>query len=222
MSVKFQGFQAMLSELVIPYIPCQAHRLRPINTFVGHSCEASIIICEQFATLESLYVFFSSSTKRSFSLDKIEGSLKLRNLSKTRWTARAQSLWAVWLFSEGIVSVLHEISTNSNIDKKTRVQALGLEKKCLSINFIICMYFMNHIMYQMKILTETLETKDLNIVDALILIDSLIKSLTETRNNNTLINELIASAKLFCLKIDIDINGDFNHHHRKRLKPKKK
>lgn len=195
----------MLSELVIPYIPCQAHRL---NTFVGHSCEASIIICEQFATLESLYVFFSSSTKRSFSLDKtlskIEGSLKLCNLSKTRWTARTQSLWAVWLFSEGIVSVLHEISTNSNIDKKNRVQALGLEKKCLSIDFIICMYFMNHIMYQMKILTETLETKDLNIVDALILIDSLIKSLTETRNNNTLINELIASAKLFCLKLDID------------------
>jgi len=50
-------------------------------------------------------------------------------------------------------------------------------------------------MFQLKILTETLETKSLNIVDALILIDSSIKSLTETRNNSTLINELIASAK---------------------------
>jgi len=59
-------------------------------------------------------------------------------------------------------------TTNSNIDKKTRVQALGLEKKCLSIDFIICMYFMKHnIMYQMKILSKILETKDLNIVDAL-------------------------------------------------------
>ena len=73
----------------------------------------------------------------------------------------------------------------------------------------------------MKILTETLETKDLNIVDALILIDSSIKSLTETKNNSTLINELIASAKSFCLKLDIDFDGDFNQHHRKRLKPKK-
>ncbi|CAI6370683.1 unnamed protein product [Macrosiphum euphorbiae] len=73
----------------------------------------------------------------------------------------------------------------------------------------------------MKILTETLETKDLNIVDALILIDSSIKSLTETRNNSTLINELIPSAKSFCLKLDIDFDGDFNQHHRKRLKPKK-
>lgn len=99
MSGKFQGAQAMLSELVgyhIPYIPCQAHRL---NTFVEHSYESSIIVCELFTTLESLYVFFSSSTKGSCSLDKtlseIEGSLKLRNLCKTRWTARAESVRAV-------------------------------------------------------------------------------------------------------------------------------
>jgi len=105
--------------------------------------------------------------------------------------------------------------------KKTRVQALGLEKKCLSIDFIICMYFMNYIMYQMKILTEMLETKDLNIIYVLILIDSSIKSLTETRNNKILINELIASAKLFCLKLDINFDRNFNQHHRKRLKPKK-
>ncbi|XP_050064221.1 zinc finger MYM-type protein 1-like [Aphis gossypii] len=225
MSGKFQGAQAMLSELVgyhIHYIPCRAHRL---NTFVEHSCESSIIVCELFTSLESLYVFFSSSTKRSCSLEKtlseIEGSLKLRNLSKTRWTARAESVRVVWLSFEGIVSVLHEISINSSIDKKTRVQALGLEKKCLSIDFIIYLYFMNHIMYQMKILTEMLETKDLNIVDALILIDSSIKSLTETRNNEILINELIASAKSFFLKLDIDFIGDFNQHHRKRSKPRK-
>ncbi len=51
-------------------------------------------------------------------LSEIEGSLKLRNLSKTRRTARAESVRAVWLSFEGIVSVLHEISTNSSIDKK--------------------------------------------------------------------------------------------------------
>lgn len=122
MSGKFQGAHAMLSEQVgyhIPYIPCQAHRL---NIFVEHSCEASIIVSELFSTLESLYVFFSSSTKRSCSLDKtlsyIEGSLKLHNLSKAKCTAKAESDQAVWLFFEAIVSVLHELSTNSNIDKK--------------------------------------------------------------------------------------------------------
>jgi len=70
MSGKFQRAQAMLSELFgyhIPYIPCQAYRL---NAFVEHSCETSIIVCELFSTLESLYVFFSSSTKKSFTLDK--------------------------------------------------------------------------------------------------------------------------------------------------------
>jgi len=175
-----------------------------------------------YTFLNTFYIFiFKRSITLDKALSKIEGSLKLRNLSKTRWTARAESLRAVWLSFEEIVSVLHEISTKSTIDKKTKVQALGLENKCLSIDFIIYMYFMNHIMYQMKILTETLETKDLNIVDTLILIDSSIKSLTETRNNSTLINELIASAKSFCLKLDIDFDGDFKQHHRKRLKPKK-
>ncbi|CAI6353343.1 unnamed protein product [Macrosiphum euphorbiae] len=93
MSDHLQGTQAMLSKIVghnKPYIPCQAHRL---NTFVEHSCDASIIVAELFNTLESLYVFFSSSTKRGGYLQKklleIEGSLKLRNLSKTRWTAQS-------------------------------------------------------------------------------------------------------------------------------------
>jgi len=82
----------------------------------------SKVFCKLFFTLESLYVFFSSSTKQSFTLDKtlskIEGSLKLRYLSETRWTARAESLQAVWPSFEGIVSVLYEISIKSNIDKK--------------------------------------------------------------------------------------------------------
>lgn len=46
-------------------------------------------------------------------------------------------------------------------------------------------------MYQMKIVTRMLETKYLNTVDALKIVKSSIKSLTETRNNGTLINKLI-------------------------------
>lgn len=91
-----KGAQRCFSELVghtVPYIPCQAHRL---NTFLEHCCKASHIIGNFIDILESIYVFFSASTKRSSNLmermEKIEGSLKLRNLSKTRWTARAESI----------------------------------------------------------------------------------------------------------------------------------
>jgi hypothetical protein len=50
-------------------------------------------------------------------------------LFKTRWTARAEFVRTVWLSFEAIVSVLHEISKNSNIDKNSRAQALDFELK---------------------------------------------------------------------------------------------
>ena len=77
---KFQGAQAMSTEPVgyhIPFIPCQAHQL---NIFVKFSCERSIVTCEHFSKLKTLYVFFYLSTKWSCSLDKtltnIEESLE--------------------------------------------------------------------------------------------------------------------------------------------------
>jgi hypothetical protein len=64
MSGQFNGAQQKLQEKLnqnIPYVPCQGHRT---NTVVEHSCDASVIVKEMFNILESLYVFFSSSTKR--------------------------------------------------------------------------------------------------------------------------------------------------------------
>lgn len=65
MSGKTEGVHTKLSALIghtAPYIPCQAHRTYP---GLEHSCEASLIITEFFNVLEELYVFFSSSTKRT-------------------------------------------------------------------------------------------------------------------------------------------------------------
>ncbi|CAB3988472.1 zinc finger MYM-type 1-like [Paramuricea clavata] len=94
MSGEFNGAQKNLSELVgrhIPYIPCQAHRC---NTVIEHSCNASAIVQEMFEILQALYVFFTSSTKRfqplKDEITKVENCLMLRNLSKTRWSARAE------------------------------------------------------------------------------------------------------------------------------------
>lgn len=100
MSGQFNGAQQKLSEAIgrkIPYIPCKAHR---INTFIEHACNSSLIIYDLFSIIQELYVFFSSSTKRYrpllIKLDEIENSLKLRNLSQTRWTARAEALKSLW------------------------------------------------------------------------------------------------------------------------------
>lgn len=102
MSGKNLGTQAMLSRIVghtIPFIPCQAHRT---NTFIEHSCSAITTISNFFSVLESLYVFFTSSTKRYYYLNnkllEVHIKLKLCNLSMTRWTARAESIKTVGFY----------------------------------------------------------------------------------------------------------------------------
>jgi len=131
MSGKFNGTHVKLSELTghrIPFISCQAYRL---NTFLEHSCNANTIIANMVDSLENLYVFFSASSKRygllNIKLSEIGNALQQKNLSKTRWTARAESVKAVWGSLKAIIKSLDEICTdNGNFDKLTRSKALGL------------------------------------------------------------------------------------------------
>lgn len=95
-------------------------------------------------------------------LSDIENALQLKNLLKTRWTARAESIKAIWGSLEAIIKSLDQIcSDNGNFDKGTRSKALGLQKQLLSFDFIVSIIFMKNIMYKLKCLNETLETKHL-------------------------------------------------------------
>lgn len=225
MSGKINGTQQKLSELLghtVLFIPCQAHR---INTFLEHSCNASVIVGDLFLVLEHMYVFFSSSTKRyahlQKSLSEIENSLQLRNLSKTRWTARAESIKAVWVSFDSIVKTLEEMSTAQYFDKNTRSQALGIAKKILTFDFVVTLYFMKNVMYKMKILTESFEAKDLNIIDALMLLNSSTDIFNDINNDSIGMDNLIDSSINYAHQLNINPESDFNKIHRRRLLPKR-
>jgi len=66
-----------------------------------------------------------------------------------------------------------------------------------------------------------LEDTELNIVDALMLIDYSITSINEMNSDDTSINNLVSSAIQFSEQLGIDAVSDYNHHHRRRLVPKK-
>jgi hypothetical protein len=185
MSGEFNGAQKNLSELVgrhIPYIPCQAHRC---NTVIEHSCNASAIVREMFEILQALYVFFTSSTKRfqplKDEITKVENCLMLRNLSKTRWSARAESIQAVWTSFEVILDVLYAVT--SKADAKTKTQALGLRKKMLSLDFVVALMFMKNIAYKTKSLVVELQSVELNILDATGLVDGTLSIMQKLRDD---------------------------------------
>ncbi len=221
----YQGTQAKLSELVghhIPYIPCQAHRL---NIFIEHACARSLTIADLFAVLESLYEFFSSSTKRYDRLNErlmeIGNALQLKNLSKTRWAARAESIRAVWASLENIITITEEISNDTKVDTSTRSSAFALLKKLLNFDFIASLYFMKNLIFKLKLATDALQAVELNIIDAITLLDSLHENLVELRNDTTAIDDLITAAAQFAIKFDMDPEADFCRYHRSRRPPKK-
>ena len=77
---------------------------------------------EPFITLQTVYAFFVGNTKRfavlTDKLDSIENPVSLRNLSGTQWTARAESFCAMWVFYDGVLDVLQEISNSPFVDAK--------------------------------------------------------------------------------------------------------
>lgn len=114
-------------------------------------CDRTLHI-PMFDIIQELYVFFTSSTKRFQPLKdqvgEVEKSLMLRNLSKTRWSARAESVQAVWTSFEAIVAVLQHIGGNPDIDKMTRTKASGLKKKMLDLDFIVHVHEKHHVQVQ--------------------------------------------------------------------------
>jgi hypothetical protein len=80
----------------------------------------------------------------------------------------------------------------------------------LSFDFIVAMYFMKNIMYKMKILTEKLEAIELNVIDALMLLNNAIEILKDINNDDIGMNNLVESSIQFACKLGIDPNYDFN------------
>lgn len=225
MSGKFNGTQKKISDLLgreIPYVPCQAHRT---NTAIEHCSKSSRLVTDMFNILEELYVFFNSSTKRyqtlNANLQQIENSLSLKNLSKTRWTARAETLNAVNISMEIIIKTLEDISTSVNVDSSTKGKAYGLFKRILNFDFICCLMFLKTVFLKMKIVTKILESDKLNVIDAFSIINSVKNTLQTIRSNPVEVNNLIEASKTFAASLDVNADEDFKRHHRRKVIPKK-
>ena len=201
----------------VPYFPCLAHRF---NTTVEHSCEASVAVCKKFEILQELFVFFTSSTKRySVFCDKMKendsgGALELRNLSATRWRARADSIRAVWSSFDEITQGLEELEDSD--DNKTKAKAENLLARVRSFQFIVMIMFMKSVMIKTKILTKQVQSVNINIVDTLESAKVTISTLRHLRDDEQNLNNLITAAVEFSERHGVDANGEYQRQHRLR------
>ena len=91
--------------------------------------------------------FFSRSCKRSAvlreNLQEVENALQLRNLSKTRWVYRSESIDAMWRSLSAVKDALDSLSSLRSVDKPTRDNASRLYDHVVDFNFMFALMYMH-------------------------------------------------------------------------------
>ena len=101
----------------------------------------------------------AKSTKRNKELkeklEEVENALMLRNLSKTRWVARVESMQAIWRSPEAIVDTF--VSLENSKDRETKTKASGLLNSVRNIDFLCGFMLLKNIMLKAKMLSDYLQ-----------------------------------------------------------------
>ena len=87
-----------------------------------------------------------------------------------------ESIDAVSRSYEVIPDAIEKIITAKNVDPKVKEKGNGLKKKLATFDFLFTLMFMRIIMTKTKILTKQLQEEELNIVDALTIIDATVEN----------------------------------------------
>eukprot|EP00795_Rhopilema_esculentum_P016397 gene16397-7801_t len=109
------------------------------------------------------------------SVEGVEHDLKLRNLSKTRWTARAESIRALWISYEEVKESLDTIASS----------------------------------------------KELNVIDAMIIVKCAVKRLSEIRANADEMEPQIQAGISFTEKLGQHPFAEFQRKHRVKRQPRR-
>ena len=152
---------------------------------------------------------------------KVENSLKLRNLSKTRWIARAESIRAVWMSYDAVKDTLAAIKTSSESDNNTNASATDLHDKMESVDFVLSIMSMKNIMITSKRITEALQAENLNVVDAIIIIMATAESVKRINDDEKAMDDEIQAGIVFAKKLGGNPEAEFSRKHRVRRPPRR-
>ena len=224
MSGIYNGAQKKLSEKVereIIYVPCIAHGA---NLVSEHSSNSSPLIKSMYEVLEAIYVFFNASTKRSKVLvdllEKVENALQLKNLSKTRWTVRPESVDAVWRSFETVVEALRELSCSEKADSETKAKASRLLGRLLRFDFIVALMFAKNVFVKTKMTTKVLERETLDITGAIEALKITGESIRRISESDAEIDNLVNASVSFASNLEVDAVSEYKKYHRTRRLPR--
>ena len=168
MSGELTGLQTRVKEIApnALYIHCCAHNL---NLVLIDAVSSNLQAKHFFGTLESLYVFFSSSLPRLSILKDEQRKLvdsfmhkikSIKGLSDTRWSSRKDAVEAVLQSLPALILALKRILKGEiNCTAKQLSDASGLLTNLTKIEFLIFLFFWKKILDDSYYLSMYLQKK---------------------------------------------------------------
>ncbi|CAF4027517.1 unnamed protein product [Adineta steineri] len=226
MSGEFNGVQTKISEKLqrhVRYIPCSSHRS---NTVVKHASLVHLDIDCFFGILQSIYVFFTSSTKRLSVLDDTTSSNLFSLIPKTttsiRWNAKYASIRSVYESIDEILRALDMITEDKlNFDLETRQQSNSINKNIRTFNFFTYLIFMKNLMSMTNSITTQFQAEKLDLISAAELLAQTVKLLETERSNEINLNNLILISEKKSKTYGVDPEIEFSRKHRIKKPPKR-
>lgn len=175
------------------YVHCNSHVL---NLSIASSSKLPQIR-NMIDSINETFLFFRNSPKRQHLLESIiENQLpdsrvqKLKGLCKTRWVERHTCLETFLELYQPVVLSLTGITDPTSVDfeipswdRESRIKAQGLLSTLLSSAFIMAFFIAKNVLDLIKPLAVKLQKRDLDILSAVMLIDTCISSVKDLRKD---------------------------------------
>lgn len=189
MSGKYNGLQAKIKQVspYAEYIPCFAHSLNLVGQSAAESCSDAV---KFFLFVENLYVFFSSSTHRWKVLKEMlpPDSPVVKQLSETRWSARAEAVTALARSYHHIRNALQNLANDINQKPETKQKATGLINSMDKLETCLMIVIWRNILERVNAVSLSLQSNKLDLNRASALIQSLKDFITSLRTNEEFID----------------------------------
>lgn len=184
MSGCYNGLQAKVKELneLAQFIPCSGHSLN----LVGVSAAEGIPEAARFFYfVQSLYVFFSSSTSRwRILLDSLTGKKKVvKALSTTRWSARADAVTALYDNYAEIKSALQKIEDDDDQTAETKVKASSSIASMQKFEIAFLTLVWNDILTRINKVNKVLQKPTLTLSTTVTILNSLSEYINKKRDS---------------------------------------
>lgn len=202
------------------YIHCMAHQLQlalvaasrevhEVHNFFQHANFIINVVSASPKRNDELLANQAAAIAREIELGELDtgrGANQISSLQRpgdTRWSSHYRSILSLKKMFGATVSVLRNIANDRSVSKYSRGDASGALRIIVTFDFVFILHLMEKIMKITDVLCQSLQKKNIDILNAVDSVSNTKVLLGELRNNGW--ETLLEEVKLFCGKHEIDI-----------------